>query len=238
MGEIFDWRFIFESIPQILIFLPVTLEISIVSVLFGLVLGLITALVKIYRVPALQQLAALYISFIRGTPLLVQIYLTYYGLPLVFKYMQITYNWNINVNSIPPIIFVIVACSINLGAYLSETIRAAIESVDRGQIEAAYSLGMTTFQAMKRIVMPQALVVALPNFGNIFLSIIKDTSLAFIVSVVEIMGEAKIIGSRGLRFFEVYIAVSLVYWFVCIIVGKGIGYLEEMLKKNEGWVIT
>lgn len=238
MGTIFDWNYIIEAIPQIALFIPVTLELAVVSIFFGLIIGLVTALIKIYRIPVLKEFAALYLSFVRGTPLLVQIYLVYYGIPIVLEYIKITYNVSINISDIPAIVFVIVAFTINLGAYLSETIRASIESVDRGQVEAAYSIGMTTFQAMRRIVFPQALVVALPNLGNIFLSIIKDTSLAFIVSVVEIMGEAKIIGSRGLRFFEVYIAVSLIYWVICIIVSKGISLLEEKLRKHEGRVIV
>ncbi|ATW28015.1 amino acid ABC transporter permease [Candidatus Formimonas warabiya] len=233
MGTIFDWGYIWKSLPEILVYLPVTLEIALSSMFFGLILGLITALVKIYRIPVLKQFAALYISFIRGTPLLVQIYLAYYGIPKVLEYMEIAYHWHLSVNNVAPIVFVVFACAVNLGAYLSETIRASIESVDRGQVEAAYSIGMTTLQTMKRIILPQALVVALPNFGNIFLSIIKDTSLAFIVSVVEIMGQAKIIGSRGLRFFEVYIAVSLIYWVVCVVFGKGISLLEERLRKYE-----
>jgi His/Glu/Gln/Arg/opine family amino acid ABC transporter permease subunit len=200
-----------------------------------LILGLITALIRIYRVPVFKQLADLYLSFIRGTPLLVQIYLVYYGLPKVLQYLQLRYQWDLTgLSSAPAIVYVIVACSINLGAYLSETIRAGIEAVDRGQVEAAYAIGMTSIQMMKRVVLPQALVVILPNFGNIFLSIIKDTSLAFIVSVVEIMGAAKIIGARGLRFFEVYIAVSLIYWGVCIVVGKGLTMLEARLRRYEG----
>ncbi|WHH59973.1 amino acid ABC transporter permease [Petroclostridium sp. X23] len=233
MGTIFDWDYMIKSIPEIARYLPVTIGIASVSIVCGLIIGLFTALVKIYQIPVLKQLAALYISFIRGTPLLVQIYIVYYGLPKVLEYVKLQYNWDINISGIPAIVFVNIACAINVGAYLSETIRAAIESVDRGQIEAAYSVGMTIFQTMKRIVFPQALIVALPNFGNTFLSIIKDSSLAFIISVVEIMGQAKIIGSRQLRFFEVYIAVSLIYWVVCIVISKFIALLEQRLRRYE-----
>ncbi len=233
MGKIFDWTFIFQSIPAIAAYLPVTIAIAVGSVFFGLIIGLVVALIKIYRVQVMKQLAGAYVSFIRGTPLLVQIYLVYYGLPKVFEALRLRLNLDIDISSVPAIVFVMLACTVNLGAYLSETIRSAIEAVDKGQVEAAYSIGMTTYQTMKRIVLPQALLVALPNFGNIFLSIVKDTSLAFIVSVVEIMGEAKIIGARGLRFFEVYIAVSLIYWGLCIAFEKGIGLLEARLRRHE-----
>ena len=117
-----------------------------------------------------------------------------------------------------------------MSAYMSETFRAAILSVEKGQMEAAISVGMTKWQAMKRIVLPQAFVIALPNFGNSFIGLIKDTSLAFVVSIVELMGKAKIVGAQGLNFFEVYIVVALIYWGVCIIVEKLLAILEKKVR--------
>lgn len=233
MGSIFDWSFVVKAFPEIVKYLPVTLGVAIVSMFFGLLLGLIAALAKIYKIPLLKQLSGFYISFIRGTPLLVQLYLSYYGIPKVLEYVNLQFNWELNVSNIPALVFVFITFSINVGAYLSETIRVAIEAVDRGQLEAAYTVGMSTFQAMKRVIMPQALVIALPNFGNTFISLIKDTSLAFLIAVVEIMGSAKIIGARGLRFFEVYIVAALIYWVVCIIVEQVFVKMEARLKRHE-----
>lgn len=225
-----------QSVPEIVRYVPVTLIITIVSMFFGLVIGLITALVKIYRVPVFRRIAVVYVSFTRGTPLLVQMYLAYYGIPKTLDYMHKNYNWNIDVSSIPAIIFVYISFSLNVGAYLSETIRAAIQAIDKGQMEAAYSVGMSTLQGMRRIILPQALTVALPNFGNTFIGLLKDTSLAFIIAVVEIMGSAKIIGARGLRFFEVYIDAALIYWLICLAVEKGVNILEKRVRRYEGGI--
>lgn len=233
MGELLDWGFMLRSLPEILKYLPVTVGIAVIAMFFGLVLGFMTALVRYYRIPVLNRLAAVYVSFIRGTPLLVQIYLAYYGIPKVLGYWNDAYGWNLNVDNIPAIFFAYLTCSVNAGAYLSEAIRAALQSVDRGQVEAAYAIGMTPFQAMRRIILPQALVVAFPNFGNLFISLVKDTSLAFIISVVEIMGAAKIVGARELRFFEVYIVAALIYWLVCFVIERIVLSSERRLRRYE-----
>jgi L-cystine transport system permease protein len=118
------------------------------------------------------------------------------------------------------------ALAVNLGAYLYENFRAAIETVDRGQFEAAISIGMTRGQLMRKVVLPQALLAILPNYGNTLISTVKDTSLIFMISVVDIMGEAQIIGARTMKFFEVYIAASLIYWGTCLALAKALAYLE------------
>ncbi|TCL69904.1 L-cystine transport system permease protein [Hydrogenispora ethanolica] len=234
MKPLFDFQFMIAIIPDVLQVVPVTLNITAVSMVLALFVGLTTALVRIYRVPLAKQLAALYISFTRGTPLLVQIYLAYYGIPKVLEYLQLNYGWNLNVNGIPAIVFIYFAFTLNVGAYLSETIRASIEAIDKGQMEAALSIGMTRLQGMRRIILPQAVAIALPSFGNTFISLIKDTSLAFMISVVEMMGQAKILGARGLQFFEVYIVVALIYWGICILVERVVAVLETRAKRFEG----
>ncbi len=234
MRPLFDFQFMVSIIPDILQVVPVTLNITVVAMGLALIVGLITALVRIYRIPVAKQLATVYISFTRGTPLLVQIYLSYYGIPKILEYLHLNYGWNINVNGIPAIVFIYFAFTLNVGAYLSETIRASIEAIDKGQLEAALSIGMTPLQGMRRIILPQAVAIALPSFGNTFISLIKDTSLAFMISVVEMMGQAKIIGARGLQFFEVYIVVALVYWVICIIVEQIVARLEQRAKRFEG----
>ncbi len=234
VSELLDVKYMVKSFPEILRYAPVTLMIALVSMLVGLIIGLITALVKIYRIPVLKWLASFYVSFVRGTPLLVQMYLSYYGIPKILGFMQSHYQWNIDVSNIPAIVFVYISFSLNTGAYLSETIRSAIQAVDKGQLEAAYSVGMSRFQGMVRIVFPQALSIALPNFGNSFISLLKDTSLAFIIAVVDIMGQAKIVGARSLRFFEVYIDSAIIYWLICLVVGKGVSVMEKRANKYEG----
>jgi L-cystine transport system permease protein len=221
-------------VPELLRAVPVTLQITLVSLFLALVVGLATALVRLYRVPALRQLAAVYVSFTRGTPLLVQIYLSYYGLPKVLDHLQAAYGWGLDVSGVPAIAYIYFAFTLNVGAYSSETIRAAIQAVDRGQMEAALSIGMTRLQAMRRIVLPQALTVALPSFGNTAIALVKDTSLAFLVSVIELMGKAKILGARGLQFFEVYIVVALIYWAICLVIERLVARLEVRVRRYEG----
>jgi L-cystine transport system permease protein len=239
MDKLFDFNFMIKSIPQLIAYIPVTIWLTVVSMLLGLIVGLFTALVRIYKVPIFKQLSVIYISFIRGTPLLVQLFLTYYGIPKFLFFFQNQYGWfqNVNINVIPPEVFAVLAFTSNLGAYLSETIRSAIESVDRGQFEAASSIGMTQTQIMIKIILPQALLVALPNIGNMMISTVKDTSLVFTIAITDIMGEAKVIGARALAYFEVYVGVSLIYWLICIVLERILILLENRLKKHERSVV-
>jgi His/Glu/Gln/Arg/opine family amino acid ABC transporter permease subunit len=234
MEPLLDWSFMVDVLPALARALPVTLNITVVSMCLALPLALATALVRISRVPVLGQVAALYVSFMRGTPLLVQIYLSYYGLPKYLNWLGDRYGWSLDVSGIPAVAFIYLAFTLNVGAYASEIVRAAIEAIDRGQMEAALSVGMTRWQGMRRIVLPQAFAIALPSLGNSVIALVKDTSLAFLVSVVEVMGEAKIQGARGLQFFEVYLAAALVYWVVCIAIERGVAVLERRVRRHEG----
>jgi len=235
VGNFVDLDFIAKSIPQMLAYLPVTLMLAIIPMIFGTLIGLFVALIKIYKVPVLKQLAFIYVSFIRGTPLLVQLYIVYYGLFKLLMALKDSQSWlhGFDITAVRPEYYAVLAFSINLGAYLSETLRAAIESVDRGQFEAAHSMGMSQSQIMLKIILPQAALVALPNMGNTLISMVKDTSFAFMIMIVDVMGEAKIIGARGLRFFEVYVGVSLIYWAVCIILERFLAVVEKRLRVNE-----
>ncbi|MGN8230373.1 amino acid ABC transporter permease [Paenibacillus polymyxa] len=235
MEKLFDLDYMLKSLPQIVEYLPVTLWIAFVSMLLGGIIGLATALIRIYKVPVLAPLSTLYVSYIRGTPLIVQLFLVYYGIPKFLYYFQSEYGFlqQFNVYVIPPELFALLSFSLNLGGYLSETFRAAIHSVDRGQFEAANSIGMSQTQIMLKIVLPQALTVALPNLGNTLISTVKDTSFIFMIGVVDMMGQAKIMGARSLAFFEVYVAVSLIYWLVCIIIERGLVVLEKRIRIYE-----
>ena len=233
-----DWKYMLELIPRVVTGIPVSLSIAFVAFLFGIILGFAVALVKIYKVPVARQIAQVYVSFMRGTPLLVQIFLSYYGIPLVLRYLSGIYGWKLDISSIHAIAFMYVSFSLNVGAYLSETIRAAILSVSKGQIVAAQSIGMTTAQSLRRIIIPQAAVVAIPNLGNSFIALLKDTSLAFAASVPEIIGEAKIAAARSSKFFEAYIVAAILYWLICIIFEQLIILGERRLRRHERGVIN
>ena len=231
--QFLNYEFMGRAVIEIIKFIPVTLKITVVSILIAVLIALLSALIRINKIPILNKITGFYISFVRGTPLLVQIYLSYYGLPKLLDYINLRYGTEIDISSISAITYVYIAFSLNVGAYLSETFRAAILSVDKGQWEAALAVGMTKTKAFVRIILPQAFVIALPNLGNTVISLVKDTSLAFIISVVEMMGQAKIIGAQGLNFFEVYIVVALLYWIICIIIERAVSLWEKKLRVFE-----
>lgn len=233
MANLFDAGLVFTQIPELLKTLPVTLYLTVLAMLGGLVLGLGVAVVKIYRIPVLRQICAVYVSITRGTPVIVQLYLTYFGIPLALKYINFYYGTSYNVNGVPSMVFVLFALSLNQAAYSSETLRAALLSVDRGQIEAAHSLGMTGVQVMKRIIVPQAFVVALPSLGNSLIVMLKETSLAFVCSVVEITARAKIIAGNNYRFFESYCSVAIIYWLLTLLVEQLVRHAEKRLRIPE-----
>jgi len=230
MPNIFDIKLVFTQIPELLKYLPVTLEITILSMVLGLIIGLILAMIKIKQIPVLYRISAIFVSFTRGTPILVQLYLTYYGIPIFLKYYNYYNGTNYNLNSIPSLLFVLVAFSLNEAAYNSENIRAAIQSIEKGQIEAAHSLGMTSFQVLKRVLLPEAFVVALPTLGNALIGLLKGTSLAFVCSVVEITAQGKILAGSSYRYFEVYVSLAIIYWVLTIIIEQGIKFIEKRIS--------
>ena len=232
MPSSLDIDYIFKSMGGILAYLPVTLRLALIPMILGSLLGLVIALIRIYRIPVLNQVAAAYVSFIRGTPTLVQLFLVYYGLPWTIASIGAVFDssFSYDFNLIPPEAFALLTFTINTSAYASETLRSAIESVDRGQLEAAESIGLRTRQVMLRIVFPQAALNALPNLSNSLISLVKDSSLAFMIMVIDVMGMAKIIGSRSLRFLEAYFSVSIIYWIVCILIELAFKLLERRLS--------
>lgn len=230
MPNIFDVKLVFTQIPRLLAYLPVTLEITLLSMIFGILLGLVLAIFKMNRTPVLYRFTTTFVSFIRGTPLLVQLYITYYGIPIILRYINYYNGTNYNIDGIPPLLFVLITFTLNEAAYDSETIRAAIQSVDKGQIEAANSLGMTTFQVLRRIIIPEAFAVALPNLGNALINLMKGTSLAFVCSVVEITAQGKIIAGNNYRYFEVYISLAIIYWGLTIIIEQLIKVIEKRIS--------
>lgn len=197
-----------QSIPGLLIpGLTVTIPLTLVSFGLGLILALFTALVQIARVPVLRQIARFYVWIIRGTPLLVQLYIIFYGLP----------SLNIKIDAIPS---AIIAFTLSVGAYTSETLRAAILSVPQGQLEAGYCVGMTFSQTMRRIIIPQAFKTAFPPLFNSFIGLTKDTSLAANVTVLEMFMSAQRIAARTYEPFVLYCEVGVIYLLFCTVLSK------------------
>jgi len=164
---------------------------------------------------------------------LVQLYLTYYGIPMILRAINEAYGTSFNTSGIAPIVFALIALSLNEAAYSSESIRAAIESVDKGQMEAALSIGMTTPQALRRIILPAALVVALPSLGNSLIGLIKGTSLVFVTAVVEMTAAGRLLASRNFRYFEMYLSLAIIYFLITSVVSWLLHTVEKRLRCNE-----
>lgn len=217
----FDVNYMLDLLPILLKYLGTTMEMAIWGLLFALILAVIIANIRVFRIPVLNQLSQLYISFFRGTPLLVQLFLLYYGLPQVFPILV----------GIDAFSASIIGLTLHFAAYMAESIRAAIIGIDRSQMEASLSVGMTTTQAMRRIILPQATRIALPSLMNLFIDMIKSTSLAFTLGVAEIMAKAQMEASSSFRFFEAFLAVALIYWGVVVILTRAQLWAEFKLNK-------
>ena len=228
-GKLFSFRSVFDGIPRIVQQLPTTLMLTVFGAFFGIILALVFAIVKINRVRILYPLQAFFVSFLKGTPILVQLMLTYYGIPLALKALNQQWGTAFNINSIPAAAFAIVAFAFNEAAYASETIRAAILSVNPGEIEAARSLGMTRAQVYRRVIIPNAAVVATPTLINSLIGLTKGTSLAFSAGVVEVFAQAQILGGADYRYFERFISVALVYWVVNIAIENLGRFIERKM---------
>ncbi|MCI5641089.1 MAG: amino acid ABC transporter permease [Lachnospiraceae bacterium] len=230
MAKLFDFQAVWKQIPEIIQYLPVTLELAIISMIVAVVLGLLLAVVKMKKIPVLSQVINLYISIIRGTPIIVQLYIAYFGIPMITKYIYMQQGLEYQASDTSGMVYAIIALSINESAYIAEIFRGALASVGVGQIEAANALGMTYFQALRRIILPETMTVALPGLGNSFIGLIKGTSLAFTCAIVEMTAQGKIIGGRSYRYFEVYVSLALIYWVITLIVEQLIKVIEKKLQ--------
>lgn len=208
-----------SSLPYLLSASVVTIYLAAISMVLGLIIGLLAALVRVARVPVLAGLARGYVSVIRGTPLLVQVYVVYYGLPQVGI-------------SLEPVPSAIIALSLNAGAYLAESYRAAIESIPRGQYEAGYSLGMTYWTVMRRIVVPQSIRTALPTIGNSFIGLLKDTSLVSVITVTELLRATNLVIARTYKPLTLFLVAALIYWVLSSLFTLLQHWLERRVSRH------
>lgn len=214
----FSFSYFLKVLPSIASKLNVTMELTLISTVFALVIGIIIAMVTYYRVKVLYPVCRVFVSIMRGTPVIAQLYFFYFGVAV----------YSTMVRNMAPLVAVSIVMSLNVGAFMSESIRGAIMSVDEGQKEAAYSLGLTNFQIFRRIVAPQAARVAIPPLFNDMINLIKMSSLSFMCGVPDIMGQAKMEGAQSYRYFEIYAAVMLVYWVVIFLFSCLSKYLQKV----------
>lgn len=198
----------------------ITVSLAVISMIIGLIIGILIAVIRMFNVPVLSQISRMYISFFRGTPLLVQLFLLYFGLPQIFTVLK-------GVNAYTA---VFIGLGLNASAYIAEVMRGAINSIDKGQMEACLAMGMTGTQGFRRIVLPQAVRVAIPSLGNIFIDNVKSSSLAFTLGVTEMLAKAQMFAASNYRFFESYIAVAVMYWIMITIFNKIQSIIERKIS--------
>ncbi|TFB71343.1 amino acid ABC transporter permease [Cryobacterium glaciale] len=214
-----DWELFFSSLwPMLDGAVRGTIPLALMSFAIGLVLALILALMRLSAKRWLSGIARGYISIVRGTPLLVQLFVIFFGLPSIGV-------------TIEPWPSAVVAFSINVGGYAAEVIRAAILSVPKGQWEAAYMIGMSHSRALTRIILPQAARVSVPPLSNTFISLVKDTSLASLILVTELFREAQQVAAFSSQFMLLYLEAALIYWVICLVLSTGQGFLEKRLDR-------
>ncbi|MGE6608171.1 amino acid ABC transporter permease [Halomonas sp. NPDC076908] len=214
-------EYMWGLLPVLLRYLPLTLQMATIAMFFALILACLMAVIRVTRVPILNGLAMLFISFFRGTPLLVQLFLFYYGLPQLISALI----------SMSGVTAAVLGLTLHFSAYMAESIRAAIVGIDRSQTEAALSIGMTQSQLMRRIILPQATRVATPTLMNYFIDIIKATSLAFTLGVTELMGATQKEAAGSFLYLEAFLLVALIYWAIVEVLSWGQRRLEVYLNR-------
>jgi L-cystine transport system permease protein len=214
-----DWNLFGTSLwPIVRGALIGTIPLALASFALGLALALLVALMRLSPIRVLSGIARAYVSVIRGTPLLVQLFVIFFGLPSI----------GLTINPWPS---AIIAFSLNVGGYAAEVIRAAIQSVPKGQWEAAHMIGMSHGRALRRIILPQAARVAVPPLSNTFISLVKDTSLASLILVAELFRRSQEIAAFSQEFLGLYVEAALVYWVVCLALSAGQSLVEQRLDR-------
>ncbi|MFJ8263269.1 amino acid ABC transporter permease [Rummeliibacillus sp. NPDC094406] len=229
MSKYFDASYIWNSLPQLLPFLKVTFIVAGSSIIFGTLAGLLLAAMKLGNSRILKKIATGYTTIMRCTPSIVLLFLVYYGIPAIAA------NFNINLHNIDTAIFVVITFTLQFAAIMSEVIRSAYEAIDRGQYEAAVSVGLTPLQAYRRIIFPQALVVALPNFGNGMIMLLQEGSLAYTIGLIDVVGKANLLIAANLNAhaLEIYIALAIIYWILSILIERVFNALEKFFSKGK-----
>ena len=211
----FDFDLVTRSFPLLLLGAGVTIQITALSVGFGLVIGVFMGMARLSKMWVIRSFAAVYVDFIRGTPLLVQIFLIYFALPMLTG------------QRIDPFIAAISACSINSGAYVAEIFRGGIQSIDKGQMEAGRSLGMTWMQTMRYIIVPQAFNRVIPPLGNEFIAMLKDSSLVSVIGFEELTRRGQLIIARTYSSFEIWLTVAFIYLIMTFAISRLVDALER-----------
>lgn len=227
MVDYFKWERMYSAYKQIMPYLFVTFQIVFWATLLGVILGLIISQITIYKVPALNQISMVFISFMRGTPLIVQLMICYYGLPMVLEQIGVDANrWD-------KLIFAFIAYGLNEAAFLSEMFRASILAVPAEQTEAALSIGLTKLQTIRRIILPQMVRIVTPTFSANFIGLFQGTSLVYLLGIMDVMGRAKAVGAYSSHYLEPYLIALAIYVVISVILSYLFRRLEGILERRR-----
>ena len=217
----FNLDLVVTSFPLLLLGAGVTIKITAMSVALGVLIGLFVGIARICRVRPLRFLAAVYVDFFRGTPLLVQIFLFYFAVPVITG------------QRIDPYVAAVGSCGINSGAYVAEIVRAGIQSIDEGQMEAGRSLGMTWAQTMRYIIVPQAIKRVIPPLGNEFIALLKDSSLVSVIGFEELTRRGQLIIAKTYGSLEIWFSVAIIYLVMTLSISRLVAYLEKRYNTDD-----
>lgn len=226
-----DFEFLAEAFPQVLASVPVTLLLVFISIPIGWVLGILIALVKNAKVPVLYQIATVFVSFMRSVPMVIILFVSYYSTPLIIQSYLTSIGLSADISSVPAAAYAIAAFVLEQAAYSSEVFRSAILAVDKGQIEAAQSVGMTKPVAYARIVLPQAITSALPNLNGLFVGLVQGTSLAYFVGVYEVMATSTLLANASYAYIEAYLMATVIYEVLSFVFNRVFRVIETRASK-------
>ncbi len=228
-----NYAFMLKDIPVVLSALPLTLALTVISMALALLLAGLMGACRLKRIPVLSQVIVVFNTFIKGVPLVVQLLLCYYGIPLILKSMDGFLGYTFDPKNQSYFAFACVAFAFNYGAYMTDMVITSYEGVDPGQSEAAASVGMTRSQTLTCIIIPQMIVIALPNISNYFMWLFKATSLASIVNVFELLSVARASTADNYAILEGYLIAAGIYWIICIVVERLLNSLNRKLTSHD-----
>ncbi len=205
----------------------VTLQITLFAVLIGVTAGLIVALGKMSSLKPIKIILSVYVELLRGTPLIVQVLIVYAGVPMLLQKYGVNFRWD------DPVVASILVCGINSSAYVAEIIRSGLQAVDKGQMEAARSLGMSHFQAMRFIIVPQAFRIILPALTNEFIALLKETAVLSIISVVEVTRKSMLWGAATFEYWPAYLGTAVVYLSITLPLSRLVAFMERRMAQSD-----
>ncbi|GHV75594.1 amino acid ABC transporter permease [Spirochaetia bacterium] len=222
----FEWKYVVDYFPKIFRFLPMTLLIVAVSASAGLLIGALFAIARIERIPVLREISAVLVSFIRGTPIFIQLFVVYYGLPVLLL------PFGIDITRSSKLLFVLIAYAFNVGGFASEMIRSAALAVSKDQWDAAASVGLSRAQTYIRVIVPQMVVIAIPSVGRLLTAALSDTALASTMGIVDVLASARLLSNHSMHKMEAFFDVAVLFITLSFLFGCAFKALERRYGVN------